>query len=359
MAVLLRIQISLPLLAILLCTMYFGFIANDMYVSTAQFAIRGGNNPAPEGLFAMFSSMPTYDSSSSYIVSNYIASPDMFISLNNKFGLRDHYYSNMNFFKRLFYSDSVEDYTDLWKSVVNVHFDSSTTITELSVKAYTPIKAFDICTDIMDRSEVLLNKLNERALEDTLLRAKMEVWSSEERLAMARAALSKFRNQNKEFNPEATASSRLELVGNLEAQVAEIQAELEARLKYMKEDSHEIRALKNKLAGLEEQILFEKSRLSDYDNSRLIKVIEEYEALVMEEEFAKEQYASAMASLETARIQMEGKSSYIVAFQQPIMPEEALYPARVKMIFVSVLVIFLVEGLILLIIAAVRDHIGV
>jgi len=354
-----HVKISLPLLAIILCVGYFGLIVRDMYISTAQFAIRGSRSAPTEGLLAMMTNFTSNETSSSHIVSSYITSPDMFFALNEKLGLRDHYYSNMNFMKRMLYDDTVEDYTELWKSVVGVHFDSSTSISKLTVKAYTPVMAYDVCSEIMDRSEVLLNKLNERALEDTLLRAKMEVWSSEERLAMARAALNKFRNQNQEFNPEATVSSRLELVGKLEAQVAAIQAEIEAKLKFMKEDSHQIRALKNTLAGLEEQITFEKSRLSDYDNSKLIKVIEEYEALAMEEEFAKEQYASAMASLETARIQMEGKSSYIVAFQQPTMPDEVIYPERGKLILISVLAILLAEGLILLIIAAVRDHIGV
>ena len=357
--ILLRPYFLVPFFIIFTYSIYYIFIAQDMYQSTAQYAIRGPNTAASNGLLNLISNVSSTDSSNSYILSSYLSSPDIFQSLNTKYNLQKHYKDNMDFIKRLLFDSNQEGYSELWKKVVTVQVESSSTISTLRVKAYTPEMAHAICTELMHRGETLLNKLNERALSDALRQTKSEVSLAEARLATASTAITNFRNKNKEFNPEASVTTRLKVVGALETNLSMTQAELESRLKYLNENAHQIQSLKSRLEAIKDQIAFEKSRLSGYQDTELIKLTEKYETLVMEQEFARKQYASAVTSLESARIKLEGKSSYIVPIQYPTMPEEATYPKRIQAILIMSLVILLAEGLILLIIATVRDHIGV
>ena len=65
-----------------------------------------------------------------------------------------------------------------------------------------------------------------------------------------------------------------------------------------------------------------------------------------------------MVSLEQSRIQQISKSRYIVAFQQPTLPDESLYPRPylfTLFIFVGTLILCSILSLVW---AAIREHAG-
>ena len=65
-----------------------------------------------------------------------------------------------------------------------------------------------------------------------------------------------------------------------------------------------------------------------------------------------------MTSLEQARIQQMSQSRYVVAYQQPTLPDESLYPRP----FLSTLYVFagvlLFLGIVSLVWASIREHAG-
>ncbi len=80
--------------------------------------------------------------------------------------------------------------------------------------------------------------------------------------------------------------------------------------------------------------------------------------LMTEQEFAQKQYISALASLEAARIRAGSKSRYLVAFAAPTLPQEALYPHRIRSILLVFGASILIFGIASLVVAAVREHAG-
>ncbi|MFX1766413.1 hypothetical protein PWP93_28320 [Paraburkholderia sp. A1RI-2L] len=92
------------------------------------------------------------------------------------------------------------------------------------------------------------------------------------------------------------------------------------------------------------------------DKSSLALKAPGYERLMLEREFAEKQLSSAMASLETARTQVQKQQLYLERIAAPGMPDQALLPKRIRGV-ITVLVAGLVAwGSLSLLISSVREH---
>ena len=148
------------------------------------------------------------------------------------------------------------------------------------------------------------------------------------------------------------------MVTALEERITGTEAELIEKRAYMREDSPEVTALRNTLNALKKQRSVEKGRLLGNGDSEPAGLIGDFEPLEVARELAQQQYASALGSLELARIEAQRKKMYLVTFIEPNKPDEAVEPRRFKSVIsvgVFAFLIYLVGGLMW---SALRDHIG-
>ena len=342
----------------LLAVGYFVFLATDMYISEARFSIRGAEGPTGPELLAIFGHTGGIGKDS-YIVQEYIQSMSLLREVDFALGLKEHFQKGKaDFFSRLDDDATSEEFLKYYRKVVKAGFDSGSGIFTLQTRALTPEMAQHMGQVIIDLSEKLVNQIRSRGLQDSLALAREELHTAEQRISRARDALKKFRTSNNALNPEATAGAVLSLVAEMEGEVAKNRAELAEARSYMRDNSAQVKSLQARIAAMESQIALEKARLTGSDSRVLNEVVGDYEKLMIEQEFAQKQYVSALASLEAARIRAQSKSRYLVAFAEPTLPQEALYPRR----FISVLLVFgasiLTFGIASLVIAAVREHAG-
>ncbi|MFZ0242470.1 MAG: hypothetical protein WAL90_12555 [Desulfobacterales bacterium] len=343
----------------LLGLVYFAFVATDMYVSEARFSIRGAEGSGGPEWLALFGHAGSSTAADAYVVQEYIQSPDMLAVLEQNLSLRKHYQSRAaDVVSRLESEPTREEFLEYYQRVVQVGYDPASGIFSLTVRAYSPEMARDLARAILAQSEQLVNRLAEKSLQDSLALARSEVAVAEQRVTRARESMKTFRNQRELLNPEAAAGAMLALVAQLEAEAVKTRTELAEDRTFMREDSARITGLKARLAALEGQIGAEKSRLTGNKGQVLNEVVLDYERLQVEREFAERHYVSALASLEAARVRAEGKNRYLVAFAQPTLPDESLYPRRVRATLIFFAVTLLIFGILSLMIAAIREHAG-
>jgi capsular polysaccharide transport system permease protein len=343
----------------LLAALYFSFWATDMYVSEARFSIRGPESGGATDLLALFGQGGSSTAADAYVVQDYIRSMGLLSVLNEQLHLRRHYQSgDADIISRLAADATAEEFLDYYRKVAKVAFDPATGILTLRTRAYTAEMARDLSRVILEQGEQLVNRLRDRALQDTLALARTELTTAEQRVTEARDALKGFRQKNNLLNPEAVAGAVLSLVAELEGEAAKARAQLAEVRSYMREDSAQVVALKARIDALEGQIGAEKSRLTGSERRVLNDVVADFERLTVEREFAEKQYISALASLETARIRAEGKSRYLVAFAPPTLPEESIWPRRLPFTGLVFACSALVFGIVSLVIAAIREHAG-
>lgn len=338
---------------------YYGVVASNMYISEAHFSVRSPEGRGGTEFLSLFGQTAGSSVADAHVVQDHILSADMLQLLEKRFSLRSHYQdSGADFISKLAADATAEDFLDYYRDVVNVGFDTTTGILSLKVRAYSPEKARELAQAILEESEHLVNRMNARSQQDSLTLAHSELARAEQRLGAARETLQQLRERTDLISPEVTASSVQGLVAGLEAEAAKVRAELSAVRTYMSEDSIQVVALKTRAQALDRQAAVERARLTGQGSNVLNNVVSVFEQATVEHEFAQKQYQTALAALETARIQAVSKNRYLVAFASPTLPEESRYPLRLLFTGLALVSFSLIYGIFALAIATIREHVG-
>ncbi|WP_208179554.1 RkpR, polysaccharide export protein [Sinorhizobium medicae] len=339
-----------------LASLYMAFIAADQYHSTTSFAVRsieGGVSSDILGMFTQASGGSTV--SDSYILMDYILSERMAADADRRFKLEDVYAApGLDYFYGIGSELPIEDKLDYWRDMVNVNFDHASGIMQVTVKAFEPQQAREIAKFIVDQSDNLVNSLSLSARNDVLRAAQDEVLAGEARLSKARAALRNYRDKSQEISPEEGAKLAVQLIGSLEQQLTQLNADLATAKSQMSEDTPRIRVLKTRIESLEQQLDVERQRLgagekstagNDPNSPDVAGRIAEFEELETEREFAERAYTAALGSLEKARIDANNRQRYLALFIEPTLSELAQYPARLLNSFLVMLGLLFAWGI--------------
>lgn len=340
---------------------YYSFFASDIYVSEAKFAIRSSKSSVSvSGVASLFASGDSSGAGQdSVVVQNYIHSGDMIKLLEEKLNLVDNYSKQeIDFVARLKKNPTREDVLEYMTDNIEIVRDESSNIISLKVKAFTSSLANAIAHEIINLSEGLVNRLSSRIEKDTLEIAHLEVDLAASKVFEASEKLSSLRDSTTSIDPSAESNAVLGIVSGIESKLTESRAELSEKRAYMRENSSDVKTALNRVKALEEQLLLERHRLAGNQGETMSGLIQRYQPLILEQEMAREQYTSALVSLEAARIEANRKKQYLITFILPTLPDEALEPQRLMSILSVSMFAFLFYSVGGLMWAALKDHIG-
>ena len=344
--------------------LYFSFFASPMYISQASFAVRKaeGNAPAVSGIAAaMLASSGGLAGTDPFIINDYIQSLDIVQDIDKELELIQHYTArNHDVFSRLWQKPTQDELLRYWRRVMVPQLSRDTGIISVEARAYSPEMAQKIAQAVLVRSEALVNAMNERLQNDAVELAHKEVKRAEERVKAAQRALKEFRNLHAMLDPKTTAGGLQDIVAKLEAEATALRTKIAETSAYMRDNTPVLKSLRQRLVAVESQLAREKQRVAgtSASESNLNSLVAGYEELSMEAEFAQQQLVSAMSTLETARIQQATQSRYVVAYQQPTLPDESLYPRPLLFTLYTFLSLLIALGLLSLIWASIREHAG-
>lgn len=365
-----RAKIMIKRHAIFICTVlipgliaciYFGLIASDVYVSEAKFIVSSPEKQTVSGLGAIlrgagFSSSETEEV---YAVRDYAQSRDALQALNKNGEFYKSYSANsIDIFDRFGFmgGDSFEDLFKYYKTKVKIENDSSSSVTTLTTRAYSPEDAQKYNERLLELSERLVNRLNERGRQDLIRFAQTEVDDAKLRAREASVALAVFRNAKGVVDPERQAPIQLQLISKLQDDLIASRAQL-AQIQSDAPDNPQLGSLKVRVASLERQIADEESKVAG-GGASLAGTAAQYQRLALESQFADRQLASAMASFEQARNDARRKQVYLERIVQPSRPDTAIEPRRLRGVFATIILGLVAWGILTMLLAGVREHQG-
>lgn len=247
-----------------------------------------------------------------------------------------------------------------FNAMVNVTLDPMTNVTTLRVRSFRPEDSKALAEELLQSAEALVNRLSERARNATLQIAHQEADIAERRVQEARAALVRFREQEKELDSAGAVQSAVALRGQLEALLAQARAELTERLKFMQPDNPALQATRNRIEALERQIVAERSRHTEgaaaSGEGVLSRQLAAFEKLMLEREFADRQLASATASLEAARVEAQRQHIFLSRIAGPNSAVYALYPRKLTNLVSISVGLAIAYGIGWLLIVGMREH---
>jgi len=121
-------------------------------------------------------------------------------------------------------------------------------------------------------------------------------------------------------------------------------------------NSPNITELNMQIAAVEKQIGQEQARLVSPNGKMLNSIVEEFQRLQMNAEFAQDVYKTALVALEKGRIEATRTLKKVSVLQAPTEPQYPLEPRRMYNTVVFILVALLLAGVVQLLAAIIRDH---
>lgn len=344
-----------------LAAVYYFLVAADQYVTEFRFALRSAE-PAPAQfgtwLPAAVAAAPVATDSS--MVVQYIRSRAMVDDLGRRFDLRKLFSTQRaDWPARLRLPVSVEQLVRYWRDQVDAFFDAADGTIVVRVRAFSRHDSLALAQGVLDLSERLVNQLSARARANALRDSESEVDRAKRRLSTALATMRDFRDEQGLIDPNTAASSGEELADRMRDALVRARTQLSTLLRYLSEDAPSVKLLQARIESLERQRRLVQGGVTEAVKSEshtLSRVMGRYEELESELRFAESAYQHALEARDQSRLNADRKQIYIAAFVPPALPEEALYPRRVRALAIVFLIAFSVWAVGGLTIRSVRDH---
>lgn len=343
----------------LLGILYFGFLAEDVYVSESRFVVRSPEKPQKGGIGMLLGSAGFANASEEVrAAQGFIQSRDGLLTLNaDGFARRAWGNSEVSIFNRfnpLGWSGSFEDLYKYYQSKVEASYDTETAITTLTVRAFRARDAQVMNARLLERAEALVNQLNERGSEDLVKYAERE--AAEARTAASKAALelASYRDRAGVIDPERQATVQLQMISKLQDELIGARMQV-LQLSAVAAQNPQIPLLKVRVAGLEKEIAKQLRQIAGSEGS-LSETAAQYQRLQLQREVADQQLALALNALQDARNEARRQRAYVERVAQPSLPDAALEPRRIRGMLSVLIVGLLAWGVLSMLLAGVREH---
>jgi len=342
-----------------LAILYFGFITSDVYVSESRFVVRSPERQTTSPLGAVLRGAGfSQVQDDSHTVHDYILSRDALGVLDKQLGIGRAFASKdvdrLSRFGGLDPDDSFEALHRYYQGKVAVQTDTATSISTLTVRAFTAAGAQQANRLLLELSEDLVNRLNERGRSDMVKYAALEVAQAAATAKNAALALSSYRNSQSVVDPERQAGVQLQQVMKLQEELMATNVQL-AQLKSFTPQNPQISGLQLRARTLEGEISRETGKVTGAGQSLASKAAQ-YQRLVLDREFADKQLASVLISLENARNEARRQQVYLERIAQPSLPDVAQEPRRLRSVLATLILGLVAYGILTILLAGVREH---
>lgn len=337
---------------------YWGLFASNRYVSEADVIIQRTDLAASPTMD--FSSLLTGvggNRSDELLLRDYLLSRDMLKKLDARLHLRAHFSdARHDILSRMSKDMPDEMFHQYYLSRVSVELDEYSGVLRIKAQAYDAKTAQAIATLLMQEGERAMNDMGHRLAQDQVEFVEKQVAQMAERFQQTRQAVLRFQNDKGMASPQGTAEQLAGAIGQLRAQRIELQTRRTALLGYLEPGAASVVELATQIAAIDKQITEEQARLTSPGGRALNSTVEEYQRLEMAAGFANDVYKTSLVALEKGRVEATRNLKKVSVVQSPTLPTSALEPRRLYNIIVSLLVIFLVAGIVHLLAAIIRDH---
>lgn len=364
-------MVLIVVLPVLLAAMYLGLRAHDRFVSHVGFSVRSENATSAMEMLGGIAEVSGSSSSDTDILYSFIKSEEMVRALDARLDLRAMWSKPGRSWWRMqddpWYAydtdGTIEDLTTYWRRMVQVYSDTG--LIDVEAQAFTSEDARALTQGIFEESSEMINRLSQIAREDKIRYARAELEASVERLKEARAALTKFRNDNQIIDPQSLIEGQVGLLSSLQAQLAQSLIQLDTLRQTTRDSDPRIVQIERQIEVISNRIGQERNKLglngapdarTDGVDTNYANIVAEYERLAVDQQFAEQSYTAALTAFDTARTEAIRQSRYLAAHIRPSQPERATQPKSGVILVLLTLILTMIWLLAVLVGYAVRDR---
>ncbi|WP_301750714.1 hypothetical protein [uncultured Erythrobacter sp.] len=349
---------ALVILPTLIASLYFGVFASEVYVSESRFIVRSPSKPnlSPLGVVLGGGSL-VGASEESEAVTEFLSSRQGLAAINaDGYATRAWGNPSIFWFDRFgrFGADTGEDLFKYYLDKVSAEDSTTTMVTVLSVQSFDPQTARRINQRLLEKSEVLVNELSDRARRDAISFAEAELARSRREAQEAALALGTFRDREGLIDPELQASAGLQMISKLQDQLIAAQTQL-LQLQTYTPRASQIPFLRTQIRNLEREIADQTTQLAGGRGS-LSSASVRYQELKLASEFAEKQLGITLSAYQEAQAEARRKQAYVERISNPSLPDDSAYPRRLRNILATFVLGLLAWGVASMLLVGIREH---
>jgi capsular polysaccharide transport system permease protein len=264
--------------------------------------------------------------------------------------------------RRLAPDATMEDVYDYYANVVSVSYDPAESVIRMEVVAASPEMAQAISAALISYSEDMVDGLSSRLREDTLREAAEAVALAKTALEDAHLRVATLQQELMVFSTEVELGGETGIIHTLELEVEALRGKLDELLTYAAEDDARVVDLRRDIAFKRSQIA-ERRRNLVGDGSgaggSLSSVNVELQRAEVEVMTQQQQFMSAMASQEAARIEAQRQVRYLAPIVPPALADKSTRPHRARNTALAFVIFFGIFMMVSLTISVLREQISV
>lgn len=316
------------LLPTVLVGYYYFAIATPMYATKTEFVIEVGGTPAA-GMGGLFAGTSMANQQDSITVQSHLSSREVMVRLSEEEGFKDHFASDaIDPVQRLEADASNEDAFKLYQNYVKIGYDPTEGIVRLETIAADPETSQRFAEALVGYAEERINNLTQRIREDQMSGARDSYESAEASRQAALTELVRIQTEAERIDPLAESSALLGRITTLESQRDILTLELQSLLDNRRPNEARTNAVRADIERIDAQIAALRSEMTDGAsngvgltevNAQLRQAEENYAARVTQVQLALQQ-------LETAQIEANRQSRFLLMGVRPVAPDEPTYP---------------------------------
>lgn len=342
----------------LLATLYFGWLAEDIYVSESRILVRSPAKPDTSPLGSVLGGGALGGATEeSNAVREFLRSRAALDAVNQDGLVRRAYGDEGIFFLDRFGgrgNDSHEALYEYFSEKLALEEGDAPMVLRLRVEAFAPASAKEINDRLLAQSERLVNDLSQRARTDAIGFSTEEVGEAREAARSAALALARFRDRQGIIDPEMQAKVGLQNISQLQEELIETRTRLLQMRTYTPRAS-QIPFLKTQVAELEREISRQTAAIAGGSQS-LSANAARFQELTLASQFAEQQLAVALASLQDAQAEARRKQAYVERIAEPSLPDYPSYPHRLRGIAATLVLGLLAWGVLSMLLVGIREH---
>jgi len=345
------------LMFVALMTLYYVLIASDQYVTRAQVYVKSTGGSASVVPQLQFLGAATADNKDTAMVVAYIGSQEMLRILEKKIGFSDHYSGeDWDFFSRMSSAPSDETKLKYFRKRLSANLNPDSGIIAIKAVGYSREMSLKMVQEAIAGAEDFINSVGQKLAVEEIAFVEKEMERSHDNLQSVRARLAQFQNDNGILSVEASGAARQAMVNEMENELVRKRTSEKTLASYLNPAAADLVAVRDSINALVAQLEIEREKLASQNGVSANDISATYQALELELQFATDLYQSSLASLERARIESYKKLKHLVVVEVPQLPDEALEPRKLYNIVSLFVALTLAYGIIVMVIATIREH---
>jgi capsular polysaccharide transport system permease protein len=315
---------------------YYSLIASGQYVAEMRMIVRTigvserfDTSEKREGRSMIGGDSLTQDS---YIVANYLKSPEIVKKLDAELGLREFFSRNdRDWLSRLPKDATFETFFRYWVRQVDTYVDGPSGIIIFTVRAFSPEDSVRIANAGLAAANGMIDKISEKAKRDLVARVEGDVNASLDSYRVALDDLRDYQNKTGILDPLSSAKMLSEIIGKLTEQKLQLIVSLKSLEAANADNTARGRELRRSIDAIDEQIALRQNSLAGTktdDNTQLSGSLTEFSRLETRRIVAQAIYEANVRNLDTAKSTALKRTTFMSIFSSANLPEESEYPNR-------------------------------